>query len=152
MPEFNENMNQMPPTGGPSLAGQPPMAPPGGDPAMQQQGGGMTEKDIMMQQVMEIPIDQLIQLVQSKSPEELAQMIQQLAIQQGMSEEEAISFSITLMKVIFERIQEETGQPITEITGQTGGEMPQEEPMPAPNQGGAMPPSLASNPQPEFGG
>jgi hypothetical protein len=71
-----------------------------------------------------VPIEQLIQLVKSMSPEELAQKIQQAALQSGLSQEEAQAYSITLMKVIYERIQDETGQAITEITGQAGAPEP----------------------------
>ena len=125
--------------------GQEPMQPPQN--AQLQGGGGQTVKEIMKEQIMGVPLEQLLQLVQSKSPEELGQLIQQLCIQQGMSEEEAISYSITMMKVLFERIQEETGKPITEITGQGNAEPQPQQPMnrPAPEL------SLAQD-QPDIGG
>jgi hypothetical protein len=111
----------------PSLAG-----PQGTNPTGPQQQGGITEKQQFEELVMQAPIESLIKLVQSMSPEELGRKIQQLCIQQGMDKDEAVAFSITLMKVIFERIQNETGQAITEITGQTAG--PAKEPSLAPNE------------------
>jgi len=97
--------------------------------------GGKTEKEIMAELIAQIPIEQLMEL--AKDPEKLAQMLQQLGMQQGMSQEEATSMSITFMKVIFERIQEETGQPITAVTGQGGP---------------TAPPSIHQNPQGVLGG
>lgn len=87
--------------------------PPGG-----QANGGVTHKEQMVQLIAKIPLDQLIKLIQGTSPEELAQKIQQLCIQQGMDRETAVSFAITLMKVIYERIQNETGKPITDFMKQ----------------------------------
>lgn len=113
-----EQIGMMPPQGGePSLAGQ---APNGMPPAVPGEEAGVTEKQQFEELIMQIPIEELIKMVQGMSPEEMGQMIQQLCVQQGMSQEEAISMSITLMKVIYERIQEETGQAVTDLTGQTG--------------------------------
>ena len=63
-----------------------------------------------------------------------------------MSQEEATAYSITLMKVIYERIQDETGQAITEVNG--GGAEPSlagQPPMPpqgAPPPMGGEPPMM----------
>ena len=57
-------------------------------------------------------------MVKNSTPEQLAQQIIQAALQSGMDQETATAYSITLMKVIYERIQDETGQAITEVTGQ----------------------------------
>jgi hypothetical protein len=109
----------------------------------QPQQGGVTEKQQFEQLVNQVPIEELLKLVQSMSPEELGKKIQQLCIQQGMDSDEAIAFSITLMKVIYERIQNETGQAITELTGQAAGPAPEPslapaaEPMP-PMAGGVQ--------------
>lgn len=132
-----DNFNMQPQDNGPSLA-MPQGAPPGPD-GMPGADAGVTDKEQFEQIIQQIPIEQLMQLVQSMPPEQLADKIQQICVQQlGMDPDEATSFSITLMKVIYERIQEETGQAITDITGVTGG--PQEsQPEPSlvpPDMGG----------------
>ena len=116
-----QNQQQMPP-GDASLAGGPPVPQEGLSPDGGAMGGGQTEKEQMTEMIMQIPIDQLMQMVQGMSPEQLADQITQAAIQAGMSQEEATAYSITLMKVIYERIQDETGQAITEVNG--GGAEP----------------------------
>jgi len=147
----NDPMGVMPqngpqmPQGDVSLAGGPPMGGEGQMPQGDPNAGGMTEKELMMEMISDVSIEQLMQLVQSSSPEQLAQQITQAALQSGMSQEEATAYSITLMKVIYERIQNETGKPITEVTGQgqepsLAGGPPPAGPPPAP--GGQMPPMM----------
>jgi hypothetical protein len=135
------------PQGDASLAGGPPMGGEGQMPPGDPNAGGQTEKEMLAEMIAGVPIEQLMQLVQGSSPEELAQKITQAAIQSGMGQEEATAYSITLMKVIYERIQDETGKPITEISGQAQEPSLAGGPPPAPggNQGapvGQMPPMM----------
>jgi hypothetical protein len=124
----------MPPQGGPGMEqGGPQM---GGDPGTE--GGGKTYKEVLTETIMQIPIDQLIKLVQSMSKEELAQKIQQMLVQSGKSQDVAMSLSITIMKVIYERIQNETGRPISEIMQKQGSS---QAPQP-PSVVGAKPPMM----------
>ena len=107
-----------------------------------QGGQGLaTMKEDLAESIAQIPIEKLMEI--AADPDKLAQMIVQLGMQQGMSEDEATAFSITLMKVIFERIQNETGQPITNITGQAGQAQP--------GQPGAAP-SVTQDPRAVLGG
>lgn len=134
-----QNGPQMPPEQL-SLAGGSQMPQMGGAPGGDPNAGGMTEKEIMAQTIANIPIEQLIQI--ASDPEALAKQIQAAAIQQGMDQETAIAYSITLMKVIFDRIQNETGKPITDFTG--GGAPPGPQLANQPPAGAGL--SMAENP------
>lgn len=149
-----QNQQQMP-QGDLSLAGGPQMPADGLSPDGGGMGGGQTEKEMMAEMIMQVPIDQLMQMVQSMSPEEFADQITQAAIQAGMGQEEATAYSITLMKVIYERIQDETGQAITEITGQgvepsLAGQPPQGPP--GTPMGGMPPQGVPPQEPPMMGG
>lgn len=98
-----------------SLAGGRGMPQMGGAPGGDPNAAGKTEKEVMADMIANIPIEQLIQLV--SNPEDLAQKILAAAQQQGMDPDTAKAYSITLMKAIYERIQTETGKPITDFTG-----------------------------------
>jgi hypothetical protein len=135
-----QNQPQMP-QAEPSLAGGPPQQGMEGSAPGDPNAGGITEKEQMAQMISQVPIEQLIQMVKGSSPEQLAQQITQAALQSGIGQEEATAYSITLMKVIYEKIQDETGQAITEITGQVAPEPSLAGPQPpaGPQMGGQMP-------------